>query len=105
MSGEMDGEVREATDFDEYVQRRLSFGAGNGWLDQHRLYAASVFCDLLGRALVRLEFPQSWVGEGSRWALYQMGYEVASKGKAAIIAALNDLKREIGAPWDGVNCH
>ncbi|MGO4910677.1 TniQ family protein [Pseudorhodobacter sp. W20_MBD10_FR17] len=103
LSGEMDGEVREATDFDEYLLRRLSFGAGSGWLDQRRLYAACVFCDLLGRALVRLEFPQSWVGEGSRWALYQMGYEVASKGEAAIIAALNDLKREIGAPWDGPN--
>ena len=101
LSGELDGDVREPTDFDEYLNRRLLQGAGDAWLDQHRLYAACVFCDLLGRALVRLEFPTSWVDEGSGWALYQMGYEVARQGKTGIIAALNDLKDRIGEPWEG----
>lgn len=101
LSGELDGDIREPTDFDEYLNRRLLRGAGDAWLDQHRLYAACVFCDLLGRALVRLEFPTPWVDEGSGWALYQMGYEVARQGKTGIIAALNDLKDRIGEPWEG----
>ncbi|MDO6586926.1 TniQ family protein [Salipiger sp. 1_MG-2023] len=101
LSGEMDGEVREPTDFDEYLDRRLLDRPGTGWLDQHSLYAACVFCDLLGRALVRLEFSTSMVGQESQWALYQLGYEVAHKGEGAILEALNQLKYEIGEPWEG----
>ncbi|WP_232962250.1 TniQ family protein [Paracoccus tegillarcae] len=60
LSGEMDGDAREATDFDEYLHRRLMDGPGKGWLDQHRLYAACVFCDLLGRALLRDHILETW---------------------------------------------
>ncbi|WCE66266.1 TniQ family protein [Sulfitobacter faviae] len=101
MSGELDGDAREATDFDEYLNRRLLQGPSNSWLDQYRLYAACVFCDLLGRALVRLECPTSRVDAGSSWALYQMGYEACSEGETGILAALSRLRDQIGEPWEG----
>lgn len=101
MSGRMDGEEREATDFDEYVDQRLQNKTGSTWLHQHQLYASCVFCDLLGRALVRLEFPASQVDPSSRWGLYQMGYEIAREGETAIRQALANLTENIGAPGDG----
>ncbi|MFQ6777669.1 hypothetical protein V6Z69_20990, partial [Cereibacter sphaeroides] len=54
--------------------------AQGGWLEGQPLHAAATFCQLLGTALLRLEqLLPAWVRRNDRWALYQMGFEVASQ--------------------------
>ncbi|WP_420024083.1 TniQ family protein (plasmid) [Cereibacter azotoformans] len=102
MSGHLDGEVREPTDFDFWVDARLSGVEDGGWLDAHALHAGARFCLLLGSALLRLEdIRTSWVGRSNDWALYQMGYEVARHGEVAIRETLMRIQQLPGTPQDG----
>ncbi|KMK68180.1 TniQ family protein [Puniceibacterium sp. IMCC21224] len=102
VAGDFDREIRELTDFDEWLEARLVDGPGNGWLDMHPLHAASTFCFLLGSARMRHETTApSDVDPEDRWALLQMGYEVARHGPKSITTALQRLQDLPGDPHQG----
>lgn len=93
---------RDETDFDIWIDQRLKGEATGSWLDQHPLHASSVFCRLLGHALVRMEIPNpSAVDPRCFWGLYQMGFEFARNGEVAIREALRRLQEFPGGPHDG----
>jgi hypothetical protein len=93
LAGEFTGYYKEPTDFDEWLEVRLIIGKGQTWLDQYQLNAASSFCRLLGTSLMRksAEFPKPFVASEDQWPFYQMGFEVAQQGKAAIYSVLTEL--------------
>ncbi len=102
LQGTFDHQVRECTDYDEWIDARLEHGPGSGWLDQHPLHAAATFCFLLGNALLRLELnAPSSIPTEDRWAVYQTGYAVASQGEAAVIQALKTLQQRTAFPNQG----
>jgi hypothetical protein len=93
LSGEFTGDYKEPTDFDEWLEARLILGKGQTWLDQYQLNAASSFCRLLGKSLMRksAEIPKPFVASEDQWPFYQMGFEVAQQGNAAIDSVLIKL--------------
>ncbi|SNS82021.1 hypothetical protein SAMN05421763_10377 [[Luteovulum] sphaeroides subsp. megalophilum] len=102
LAGRLDQETREPTDFDLWIDARLSGTAQVNWLDAQPLHAAATFCHILGTALLRLEqVLPAWVRRSDRWALYQMGFEVASQGEEAIRSALRRLQKLADGPQDG----
>lgn len=102
LSGEFDTEGRSATDFDLWMDQRLEGAATNTWLDQFPLHAAANFCLMLGNSLLRhYTSAPSAVPAEDRWAIYQMGFEVACEGETAIHAALQGLQDIPGGPQDG----
>jgi len=102
LQGDFDQETRECTDYDEWIDNRLNDGPGAAWLDQHPLHAAATFCFILGNALLRLELEApSSIPKEDRWAVYQTGYAVASKGEAAVREALHKLQQMTATPRQG----
>ncbi|UMA63347.1 TniQ family protein [Roseivivax marinus] len=102
VSGTYDRETREPTDFDEWIEARLTDGPSSSWLDQHPLHAAATFCFLLGSALMRHETAApSDVHPDDRWALLQMGFAVARHGPTRIREALQRLQDLPGEPYRG----
>ena len=102
IKGDLDGELREPTDFDIWIGNRISGIQGVTWLDQHSLHAASTFCRLLGHALLRHEISApSSAHQDSRWALYQMGFDVSQHGAQAIREALQGLQDLPCSPQQG----
>jgi hypothetical protein len=101
LAGNYIGSYRDPTDFDEWLDMRLTNGAGDNWLDQFDANAAANFCRLLGSALMRCEgIPLKAVSSESKWAFSQMGFEVASEGEEAIHEALCALNR-LAEPKEG----
>ncbi len=102
IKGDLDGELREPTDFDIWIGNRISGIQGVTWLDQHSLHAASTFCRLLGHSLLRHEMSApSSAHQDSRWALYQMGFDVSQHGAQAIREALQGLQDLPCSPQQG----
>lgn len=93
MDESLGGDEREATDFEIWFDQRLTGGPHEKtWLDDHPLHAASVFCRLLGTALLRLQgINASQIAPGSVWACYQSGFDVARHGAQAIRRELQKL--------------
>ncbi|MFK7836267.1 MAG: TniQ family protein [Sulfitobacter sp.] len=102
LSGALDQDIREETDFDVWIEGRLRGEQNNGWLDQMPLHPAANFCFMLGSALLRHEMktPSSAARE-DHWALYQMGYDVAHHGRSKVATALRKLQKLPGGPQDG----
>lgn len=103
LSGKLDGEGRGPLPFDEWLDARLA-GAEfpETWLDKHPLHAACNFCRLLGTARLRLEgIPPSRMTQEDRPILYEMGFQVARHGRAAIIKTFEALQRKPGSPHEG----
>ncbi|WP_349540478.1 TniQ family protein [Sagittula sp. NFXS13] len=92
-SGAMDGDARAPTEFEVWFDRRLAGEPHNEtWLDEHPLHAASVFCRLLGYALLRLhDLKPRDVAPKWEHLTYDAGFAVAYKGEAEIIAHLQQL--------------
>lgn len=102
LSGLLDQKTRDATDFDIWIEGRLSGEQGNGWLDQLPLHPAANFCFMLGSALLRNEMETpTYAAKEDRCALYQMGYEVARHGQPNVATALSKLQKLPGGPHDG----
>lgn len=102
LQGDFDHETRECTDYDEWIDNRLENGPGNEWLDQHPLHAAASFCFILGNALLQLELEApSSIPKEDRWAVYQTGYAVASRGDSAVREALQKLQQMTATPQQG----
>ena len=103
LSGKLDGEERGPLPFDEWLDARLAGSEfPETWLDEHPLHAACNFCRLLGTARLRLEdIPPSRMTPEDRPILYEMGFQVARHGRAAIIETFETLQRKPGSPHDG----
>lgn len=90
------------TNFGDWLDDRLENGPGQDWLSGHPLHAAAVFCRLLGIALLRLDgLRLDHIGDDSRHALYDQGFEVAKGGEGAIRRALTRLQGLVETPQDG----
>jgi hypothetical protein len=102
VSGQFDEHLRDETDFDIWLDNMLTFRAERNWLTQFPLHAACNFCLMLGTSLLRHEMssPSSVLPE-DRWAVYQMGFDVAKHGERAIRDALMGLQNLAGGPHDG----
>ncbi|QPM90621.1 hypothetical protein PSAL_018600 [Pseudooceanicola algae] len=106
VAGTLDAELREETDFEIWLDARLEDPQGGlpeqHWLDQFSLHAACNYCLMLGTSLLRHEMsaPSSVLPEDN-WAVYQMGFEIARGGEAAIRDALMGLQMLPGSPQDG----
>jgi hypothetical protein len=102
LSGVLDQDTREETDFDIWIKKRLGEEQGTGWLDQIPLHPAANFCFMLGSTLLRHEIKTpSLAAKEDHWALYQMGYQVARHGPAEVADALRAVQRLPGSPQDG----
>jgi hypothetical protein len=99
---DLDRPQEPSTTFEDWLDDRLADGPGSDWLSGHPLHAASVFCRLLGISLLRLEgLRLDHISEGSRHALYALGFEVAQKGEDAVRLALSRLQKLVDTPQDG----
>lgn len=102
MSGKRDVALREPKSFDVWFDQRLDHGPGDGWLEQFGLYPAAHFCEFLGRAIFAIKVPK-WkkLREEHSYIPFDIGFQFASKGEAAIRSALHELQEMIGAATDG----
>lgn len=99
LNGQYDEEIREETDFDVWLDARLEGHTNGNWLDQFSLHAACNYCLMLGSSLLRHEMSApSSVAPEDKWAVYQMGFEVAKNGEGAIRDALLGLQKLPGGP-------
>lgn len=99
LDGELDLGTRETSAFEDYVVDRLTHGRSFRWTDRLGLHPLSVFCDLFGRALLKLDnFRLHHVASGSEWGVPAMGYEVFEKGEAAIRTTLTRLQEQLEMP-------
>ncbi|WP_412506110.1 TniQ family protein [Roseovarius sp. SYSU LYC5161] len=99
---DLDRPQEPSTTFEDWLDDRLADGPGSDWLSGHPLHAASVFCRLLGISLLRLEgLRLDHISEGSRHALYALGFEVAQEGEDAVRLALSRLQKLVDTPQDG----
>ena len=102
LNGNLDKSREHPTSFEDWLEDRLSDGPGSDWLSGHPLHAASVFCRLLGIALLRLDgLRLDYIAEDSRHALYAQGFEVAQGGEEAVRHALGRLQNLVETPQDG----
>ncbi len=93
--------IRDTADYDLWMDGRLVNGVDETWLSKFKLNASANFCRLIGSALMKLEgIPLSAIDTDSQWGLYQMGFEVAKRGEAAIHEALQELNR-LAEPHQG----
>ncbi|SFD77726.1 TniQ family protein [Roseivivax sediminis] len=98
-AGEFDRSPREPSYFDTYLYNRLRNGRGENWLDNFDLHAACVFCDLLGRAVMKLNGQTTIrLEETTKWIVPAQGYEVALHGEEAIEQLLFELEKRAEAP-------
>lgn len=94
---------RDPSPFEHWLLRRLdSESAGDRWLDQFDLYAASQFCTELGRAAIAIRRPK-WkpLPREFAWQSAAIGFELCSDGDGALRTALDHLQAMVGTPADG----
>ncbi|MEN8951585.1 TniQ family protein [Planktotalea arctica] len=102
LSGDLDQDDREETDFDLWIDARLQGEQGSGWLDQFQLNAAANFCFMLGSTLLRHEGITPYhISKFDHWSLYQIGFEVACRGPEKIKKSLRKVQELPGSPLDG----
>lgn len=102
LNGELDRPRQKPNSFEYWMEERLVSGPGTDWLSGHPLHAASVFCRLLGIALLRLEDRKiDDIEEQARHLVYEKGFEVAKSGEQAIQEALARMQSLVETPQDG----
>ncbi|WP_158966851.1 TniQ family protein [Chachezhania sediminis] len=87
-AGSYDTEHVAPSDYDLWIDRRLSQGADDTWLSSQPLFAAMTFCDLVGAALLRKRGEEA---DGRR--AKAAGFAHASLGPDDIRNALDSLTR------------
>lgn len=88
--------------FEAWLEDRLLAGPSLDWLSGQPLHAASVFCRLLGIALLRLEgLKLDDISESYEYSLYERGFKAAHSGELAIRHALVSLHKLVETPQDG----
>lgn len=102
MSGNLCPAPRSATGFDRWLDARLEGHSDGNWLEQQPLHAACNYCLMLGTSLLRhITSAPSSVTDEDKWFVYNLGFQVARDGEAAIRNALQGLQDIPGGPQDG----
>lgn len=92
LAGDLDRPRRAATGFDHWLDDRLATGRKSIWLDRFDLYAACLFCELLGVQLGGAVWPFRRDPDGDlRARACDLGFQVAATGEAGIRQALDTL--------------
>ncbi|MBL3587075.1 TniQ family protein [Rhodovulum sulfidophilum] len=86
LEGRFDRETVTPSEYDRWLDLRLSEGRDETWLATQPLFSAMTFCDLLGAALLRKRGEEA-DGRAAR----ATGFAVASRGPDSIRGALEDL--------------
>lgn len=82
LEGELDLPQIEVTDYDRWLDNRLSTGADQTWLSNAAIYSAATFCRLMGKA----------VSKGDIKADHHLiGFNILKGGKGPFVHALQDL--------------
>ena len=122
LEGALDRPPRPATAFDLWLEDRLATGRKTHWLDGFDLYAACLFCELLGAQLngdswpldndpdgvtraraCEIGFAETHAGEASVWQALETLLARArrrNRSPAKVFGALH-LKHEYRLPWPG----
>ncbi len=101
-AGNLTLEPRAATSFDTWLDARLEGYSDENWLEQHPLHAACNYCLMLGTSLLRhITSAPSAVTDEDKWFVYDLGFQIARQGEAAIRDALQSLQDLPGGPHDG----
>lgn len=87
----LDRPCQDVTDYDHWLDTRLSSGTDPTWLSDHPTDTAARFCQLLGAELIRLTPEAADDGLTARG----MGFDCASQGPSAITAAFIDLADKV----------
>lgn len=88
--------------FDLWLRNRFEGRSGENWLDQFDFQASLDFCDLLGRSLVRAQFPQLGdMTRQDRWRAISYAFDIASQGEAAIRDTFMQMQKQAIAAQDG----
>ena len=90
LAGRLDREQLAPTPYDFWLDGRLENGRDTTWFAQHDLYPAASFCRILGQELLRFASRADADTNSLDRSAHERGFEVASKGEASIIAALNE---------------
>ncbi len=101
-SGSFGQHPRKLTSFDLWFLGRLNNDETSDWLNKFDLYAACVFCDLLGRVTLRKKMPyRQLVAPENLWRRCDAGFSIANQGKEVIQASLMKLQSDNDAPRKG----
>lgn len=90
-SGEFDVPREPPSRYDLWLDRRLETGHDRTWLADKSIYAASIFCRLLGAELLRVEGTLSENDASNVRTAQAKGFAVAHQGKNAVTEALEML--------------
>ncbi len=92
IDGKLDRQKQAPTPYDRWLDSRLESGSDITWFAKHQIYPAATFCKILGQELLRLKTSGASGKTCSPINPNQMGFDVASKGEASILAMLDELK-------------
>ncbi|WP_312530977.1 hypothetical protein, partial [Paracoccus sp. (in: a-proteobacteria)] len=96
------GAEHRAAPFDLWIAARLRGQLGSSWLDRFDFQAATDVCDLLGRSLVKDQFPQLRdMASVDRHGAISAAFDIMSKGEDAFRAVLSEMQCGGGSPNDG----
>ncbi|OSP53511.1 hypothetical protein BV911_17560 [Pseudoruegeria sp. SK021] len=102
LTGTFDRQERTATDFDIWLENRLSGRTDQTWLHRFATGEAADLCTWLGEAVTKVE-PQDFdpSDPDNLWRITQLGYATASKGGAPVTRVLERLQAEFGSARAG----
>lgn len=96
-----DKDPRTRLDFANHFER-MGTGILNRVLDQFDFQASLDFCDLMGRSLVRAQFPQlADMTRQDRWRAISAAFEIVTQGEPAIRAIFMLMQKQSSAPQEG----
>jgi hypothetical protein len=101
MNDDFDQPTVVPSPYDHWLDGRLATGQDETWLAQHSLFAATTFCRLLGKELLRLDPPSSLDAITQRRSAQARGFDVARQGEVAIRDALDALAAFADGAQDG----
>ena len=90
-NGKFDVTRERPSQYDLWLDQRIETGQDRTWLADKSIYAASIFCRLLGAELLRLEGLSSESDVANLRSAQAKGFAVAKQSEIAIINALETL--------------
>ena len=82
LEGELDLPQVDVTDYDRWLDNRLSTGTDTTWLSNATIYSAATFCRLMGKAVSKSDIKADH---------HLIGFNILKGGKESFVDALQDL--------------